>query len=158
VRELFGLEGSLAVDDDRVVGIGEDHARIYDLRTLEPLSALARAGGGGNRVGASEDGRTLLNVGYNNTLTLYDLTANTALGSPLAGTADATRVPGGFLTADGERLLEALPDGIRVWDLRTRDLALHACALAGRELTADEWATYLSGQEQVATCAALEQE
>ena len=157
VRGLFGLEGSLAVDDDHVVGIGEDHARIYDIRSLKPISALARAGGGGNRISVSEDGRTLLNVGYNNTLTLYDLTANTALGSPLDGAADATRVPGGFLTSDGERLLEALPDGIRVWDLRPREQALHACALAGRELTADEWATYLPGQEQVQTCAALEE-
>ncbi len=154
-RGLFGLEGSLAVDDDRVAGIAEDYARMYDIRTLEPVSALARAAGGGNRITVSMDGRTLLNVGYNNTLTLYDLTANTALASPVDGQADATRVPGGFLTADGESLLQALPDGIRVWDLRPNQQALHACALAGRELTPDEWSTYLPGDERVETCAEL---
>lgn len=154
-RGLFGLEGSLAVDDDRLVGIGEDYARIYDIRTLEPLSALARAAGGGNRISVSLDGRTLLNIGYNNTLTLYDLSTEAVLGRPIDGPADATRVPGGFLTADGESLLQALPDGIRVWDLRTQHQAEHACALAGRELTADEWATYLPGQEPIDTCAEL---
>jgi WD40 repeat protein len=154
-RGLFGLEGSLAVDADRVVGIGEDYARIYDMHTLEPISTLARAAGGGNRITASADGRTLLNVGYNNTLALYDLEASIALAGPLAGPADAIRVPGGFLTADGETLLQALPDGVRVWDLRTKDQAAHACALAGRELTADEWSTYFPGEERVATCAGL---
>ena len=57
-------------------------------------------------------------------LTLYDLTRDIVV----LGTADRTcgactldeRVRGGYLTADGETLLEALPDGIRVWDLRPR--------------------------------------
>ena len=156
-RGLFGLEASLAVDDERMVGIGEDYARIYDIRTLEPVSALPRAAGGGNRITVSLDGRTLLNVGYNNTLTLYDLTAEAVLGRPIDGPTDATRVPGGFLTADGKSLLQALPDGIRIWDLRTQRQAEHACALAGRELTADEWSTYFPGQDRVDTCAALGQ-
>ncbi|MGU3646755.1 BTAD domain-containing putative transcriptional regulator [Microbacterium sp. C23T] len=154
-RGLFGLEGSLAVDDDRMVGVAEDDARIYDLRTLEPVVALARAAGGGNRIAVSMDGRTLLNVGYNNTLTLYDLPGNIALAGPVDGAADATRVAGGFLTADGERLIEALRSGIRIWDLRTAQQAADACALAGRELTPDEWSTYFPGEEQVETCAAL---
>ncbi|MFB7891406.1 BTAD domain-containing putative transcriptional regulator [Microbacterium sp. NPDC056044] len=154
-RGLFGLEGSLALDDDRVIGVAEDYARAYDIRTLEPIAALARAAGGGNRIGVSGDGRTLLNVGYNNTLTLYDVAGNIALASPVDGTADATRIAGGFLTSDGERLIEALPNGIRVWDLRTRQQSGSACALAGRELTPDEWSTYFPGEAQVATCAAL---
>ena len=154
-RGLFGLEGSLIVDDDRVVGVAEDDARIYDLRTLEPVAALARAAGGGNRIAVSIDGRTLLIVGYNNTLTLYDLAGNIALAGPVDGAADATRIAGAFLTSDGERLIEALPNGIRVWDLRTRQQSRSACALAGRELTPDEWSTYFPGEEQVETCAAL---
>jgi hypothetical protein len=154
-RGLFGLEGSLAVDNGRLIGVAEDHARLYDLGTLEPLVALARAGGGGNRISVSADGRTLLNVGYNNTLTLYDLTAYIALAGPVDASADAIRISGGFLTADGERLIEALPSGIRIWDLRTEQQATHACALAGRELTADEWSTYFPGEERVQTCATL---
>ena len=154
-RGLYGLEGSLAVDDDRLVGVAEDEARIYDLRTLEPLAALARAAGGGNRIAVSADGRTLLNVGYNNTLTLYDLAGNVALAGPLDGAADATLIAGGFLTADGESLIEALPSGIRIWDLGARQQSTHACTLAGRELTTDEWTTYFPGEERVETCAAL---
>jgi WD40 repeat protein len=152
---LYGLEGIRVIDGDRFIGVTEDFARIYDIRTLKPLSALARAPGGGALNSLSSDGRTLLNVGYNNALTLYDLTAKIALAGPIDSAVDATRVPGGFLTSDGESLLEALPDGIRVWDLRPADQASHACALAGRELTSEEWSTYFPGEKQVDTCAEL---
>jgi hypothetical protein len=95
----------------------------------------------------------------------YDLTADIALGPPLYSPAATLRlidmftlderVPGGFLTADGETLLEQAPEGIVAWDLRPAQQASHACALAGRELTTAEWSTYFPGDEQVATCAEL---
>lgn len=153
-RGLFDLELSRALDGEQLVGI-TDYVRRYDLRTLDPVSALTRAVGGGSLMSLSSDGRTLLNVGYNNALTLYDLTADIALARPIDSGVDATRLPGGFLTADGETLLEALPDGIRVWDLRPGQQASHACALAGRELNEVEWSTYFPGEEQIDTCAAL---
>ena len=165
VRGLFGLDLSLAIDDDQVVGIANHSARRYDIRTLEPTSALARAVGAGFYTSASADGRTFLNVGANNAITLYDLTAGIPLASPLdspastlrllEGLQSALRAPGGYLTADGETLLEALLDGIAVWDLRPEQQAAKACALAGRELSAEEWSTYFPGEEQVATCAEL---
>jgi hypothetical protein len=64
-------------------------------------------------------------------------------------------VTGGSLSADGETLVEALPDGIRMWDLRVEEQAADACAVAGRELTQEEWSTYFPSEERVATCAAL---
>ena len=113
----------------------------------------------------SDDGRTLLTSAAGNAITLYDLTADIALASPvdspaaifrlLDGVRSSLLVPGGFLTADGDTLLEALRDGIRVWDLRPAEQASNACAVAGRELSAEEWATYFPGEPHVATCAAL---
>ena len=88
-------------------------------------------------------------------LTLYDLTADIALATPIDSDVPAPYLRGGYLTADGETLLEALPDGIRVWDLRPAEQASKACALAGRELTAEEWSTYFPGEEQIDTCAEL---
>ena len=165
-RGLYGIDHTRALEGGQFIGVAAENARRYDIRTLEPVSTLARALGGGMLTSASADGRTLLNVGFNNALTLYDLTADIALGPPLYSPAATLRlidmftlderVPGGFLTADGETLLEAMPDGIRVWDLRPAEQAMDACALAGREMTPEEWATYFPGEEQVHTCAALE--
>ena len=82
----------------------------------------------------SLDGRTLLNVGWNNRLTLYDLTRDIVLGEPIdTGGAD---VRGGYLTADGETLVTALTDGILLWDLVPEHQALAACEMVGRELSA----------------------
>lgn len=155
VRGLYGLEQSHALDSDQVIGIEAENARRYDIRTLEPVSSLARAVGGSQLISASTDGRTLLSVGFNNALTLYDLRADVALAAPLDSDAPGVRLRGGYLTADGETLLEALPDGVRIWDLRPVEQALDACALAGRELSAEEWSTYFPGEERVDTCAAL---
>ena len=165
-RGLYSVDHTRALEGGQFIGVAAENARRYDIRTLEPVSTLARALGGGMLTSASADGRTLLNVGFNNALTLYDLTADIALGPPLYSPAATLRlidmftlderVPGGFLTADGETLLEAMPDGIRVWDLRPAEQAVDACALAGREMTPEEWATYFPGEEQVHTCAAIE--
>lgn len=155
VRGLHDLDSSHALDDDQLIGVAPDYARRYDIHTLKPVSALARAIGGSQLTSVSTDGRTLLNVGFNNALTLYDLTADIALATPLDSDAPGARLRGGYLTADGDTLLEALPDGIRVWDLRVAEQAAQACALAGRELTKEEWSTYFPGEERVDTCAAL---
>ncbi|WP_344063637.1 BTAD domain-containing putative transcriptional regulator [Microbacterium pumilum] len=165
VGGLRGLEASQVLDNDLVIGVSESQARLYDITTLKPISSLARAIGGGQKISVSADGRTLLNVGWNNALTLYDLTTGVALGSPLRSEMTSLELSGGvrvgfrvggFLTADGETLLERVADGIRMWDLRPDEQALSACTLAGRELTEEEWATYFPGEERVATCAALE--
>jgi hypothetical protein len=155
VRGLYDLHTSRVLDGRHLVGIAEDYARRYDLRTLEPVSALAKSIGGGALTSLSSDGRTLLNVGFDNTLMLYDLAADVAIGSPIRSVVDATRVPGGVLAQHGQSLLEALPDGIRVWDLRPAEQASSACALAGRALTPEEWAIYFPAEEQVDTCAEL---
>ncbi|HEX5730987.1 hypothetical protein, partial [Microbacterium sp.] len=155
VRGLRDLHFSHAVDGDQLIGVARNYARRYDIHTLEPISALARAIGGSQLLSVSNDGRTLLNVGFNNALTLYDLTADIALATPVDGDVFGPYLVGGYLTADGETLLEALPDGIRLWELRPAVQALHACAMAGRELAEEEWATYFPGEERVETCAAL---
>lgn len=161
---LTDIESSQVVDDEYFVGVSESEVHLYDLATLDPVSALPRAIGGGQWTSVSLDGRTLLNVGWNNAITLYDLTAGIALASPLRSDmhsfafADGAIVGfriGGFLTADGEVLLERVSEGIRVWDLRPSAQARDACTLAGRELTEEQWETYFPGEAQVATCAEL---
>lgn len=158
VRGLRGPDRRHTAEGGQLIGMTADFALRYDVRTLEPVSALPLAAGGSKMLSVSADGRTLLNVGFSNVLTLYDLRTGIPIGTPLDSDAPGQRVLGGFLTADGETLLEALPDGIRVWDLRPAQQASHACALAGREFTEEEWSTYFPGEQQVATCAILRAE
>ena len=153
VRGLPGVDSTLVIGPNELIAVTEQTAQRVALDTLQPRSTLARATGGSWALDVSLDGRTLLNVGWNNRLTLYDLTRDIVLGEPID--AGGAGVRGGYLTADGETLVTALPDGILLWDLVPEHQALAACEMVGRELSAQEWTTYFPGENQVATCAAL---
>ena len=148
VRGLSGVDSTLVVGPNELIAIAGETAQRVALDTLEPRSSLARATGGSRALDVSLDGRTLLNVGSNNRLTLYDLTRDIVLGEPID--TGGAGVRGGYLTADGEMLITALPDGILLLGSRSRHQALAACEMVGRGLSAEEWSTYFRGEEQVA--------
>lgn len=152
-RGLPGVDETLVIGQDELIAVTAETVQRVALGTLEPTSSLARATGGSRAMDLSLDGRTLLNVGWNGRLTLYDLTRDIVLGEPIV--AEIVGLRGGYLTPDGETLITTLRDGILLWDLVPEHQALAACELAGRELSAQEWVTYFPGEEQVATCASL---
>ncbi|MFH8250271.1 BTAD domain-containing putative transcriptional regulator [Microbacterium sp. B2969] len=137
-----------------IIAAGGESVERVDPKTFEPSSTLAQADGGSQLLMASLDEKTLLNVGYDNRLRLYDLTADIPLGDTIDGDTPQGW-PGGFLTADGKTLLTNSPNGVLAWDLRPDAEARAACALAGREFSAAEWSTYFPGEPQVATCDEL---
>lgn len=153
VRGLPGVDETLVIAPDELIAVTDETVQRVALDTLEPRASLARATGGSQAMDISRDGRTLLNVGWNNRLTLYDLSRGILLAEPIP--TENPEVRGGYLTADGTTLVTALLDGILLWDLVPQHQAVAACRLAGRELSAHEWATYFPGEEQVATCASL---
>jgi WD40 repeat protein len=56
-------------------------------------------------------------------------------------------------TPDGSKLLTVFADGTGfVWPTALRDLESHACAVAGRNFTREEWARYVSGYAYRETC------
>jgi DNA-binding SARP family transcriptional activator len=153
VRGLLGVDETLVIGQDELIAVTDETVQRVALDTLEPRSSLPRATGGSQAMDVSADGRTLLNVGWNNRLTLYDLTRDIVLGEPIA--AETIGIRGGYLSPDGETLIMGLRDGILLWDLVPEHQARAACDLAGRELSEQEWATYFPGEPQVATCAVL---
>jgi DNA-binding SARP family transcriptional activator len=153
VRGLVGVDETLIIGQNELVAVTDETVQRVALDTLEPRSSLPRATGGSQAMDVSLDGRTLLIVGHNNRLTLYDLTRDIVLGGPIV--SGLVGVRGGYLTSDGETLVVASRDGIQLWDLIPEHQALAACDLAGRELSAQEWATYFPGEPQAATCAEL---
>ena len=97
VRGLPGVDSTLVIGPNELIAVTEQTAQRVALDTLEPRSTLARATGGSWALDVSLDGRTLLNVGWNNRLTLYDLTRDIVLGEPIdtsgAGVAAVTSPP-----------------------------------------------------------------
>ncbi len=137
-----------------MIAVANERVERVDTETLTPTSTLALAASGSWWLMASVDGRTLLNIGYDSRIRLYDLTRDIPLGDVIQSEVPSTWISGA-LTPDGTTLLTNGPRSILAWDLRPAAQAAAACALAGREFTSEEWTTYFPGEEQVATCAEL---
>ena len=119
----------------------------YDADTFERIGALSGAPGGVDTVNVSADGRILSTYSLDNTVTLYDLVGGVQLGDSIHVWGEWNYPQGlvysGVLRADSEELAVNVPAGIAVWDLRPSSHADAACAMAGRDLTRDEWLSYL---------------
>jgi DNA-binding SARP family transcriptional activator len=129
----------------------------YDADTFEQIGALPGASGGLDTLNVSADGRTLSAYSLDNTVTLYDLVGGVQLGDPIPVLGEWNYEMGGVysgvIRADGAELAVNVPAGIAVWDLRPSSHAAAACAMAGRDLTRDEWLSYLGGlAEYRSTC------
>ncbi|MEU1970260.1 BTAD domain-containing putative transcriptional regulator [Microbacterium sp. NPDC019599] len=148
-----GTEGNAIVGSDRIVTVSDTALTLRDLETLEEIESFPKPFSSGNTIEVSDDGRTMLVVGWDNRAALYGL----AQGVKLGDTMDAPSpelAEGAHLSRDGSRLVVSSPEGLLVWDL---DPALHAeaaCAIAGRQFTAVEWRTYFGDEAQRPTCEA----
>ncbi len=97
------------------------------------------------------DGATLATGSDTGIVRLWDARTGAALGAPLPGVPSRAAVP--YFTRDGTRLVASYDDGRAfVWDVRPASLIRHACMVAGRRLTRDEWAEHLPGREYAPAC------
>jgi WD40 repeat protein len=114
---------------------------VFDTKTFKAVTALAGSRGGAYRLFSSADGRLLL-MEADRTVSLYDLDSGRRLGDILEidkqDIGDATIRPDGLAMAVGGGAR-----GIAIWDLDPAHWATAACRLAGRNLTTEEWKTYL---------------
>jgi len=91
--------------------------------------------------------------GTDGTVRLFDVATEEQIGSSLRGASDTdTRA---MFTPDGDRLVAVSEDGTGVvWDVTAERWRRHACAVAGRELTAEEWERFLPDRPYSPTCSA----
>lgn len=168
IENADGLITSFAFspDGDRLlVGFESGAVQPYDAATHQPagdrfesdldlLYGLAYAGDGRMAAGSS--------LGFS-TATLWDATT----GAPIGGELIGGRVPYTYQTFVLDHLVWARPafspdsrhlvtpgfEGATVlWDLDPGAWLEAACELAGRDLTADEWARYLPDREPRPVC------
>jgi WD40 repeat protein/DNA-binding SARP family transcriptional activator len=118
---------------------------LWDPRSRSVTGApLLGSSGVFRRVGFSPDGRSLAATSDNGTVSIWDLDSRRQIGRPLPGHTDAAL--GVTFAEGGNTLVTSSWDGSLIfWDLRPSSWAAKACALAGRNLTADEWNQFVGG-------------
>lgn len=128
--------------DDTVVGADGTRLLTYSVDGLALTGSLPSTSAGTIALQASSDGRTLLATGTDGSATLFDVAGGVRLGDmiPSAG----GDVFAASLRSDGRELAVVIDDGIQLWDLDPESQAAAACRIAGRDLTQQEWDTYLA--------------
>jgi WD40 repeat protein/DNA-binding SARP family transcriptional activator len=98
------------------------------------------------------DGRTLVTASADGTVVLWDVATQKPIGSPLALERDT--FTSAVLSRDGSRLYAISTQGEGLsFDMSLEAWKRHACLVAGRELTADEWAEALPDRPYQAVCS-----
>ena len=159
VVKKFGGGGELArtvafSPDGRLlfVGLFNGTGQFHSTDDWRPVGAVMK--GHRQRILSARftpDGRVLATSSADGTVQLWDVKGRRSIGAPLKVEPEAYIAT--VLSRDG-RYAYALPtgrDGVRL-ALSARDWQRQACAMAGREITRQEWAEALPGREYRALC------
>ena len=132
---FFGV--AVAPNGSLAVASTDGQLAIYD-PTLAEIGRLPGARGFVQRMSFSADSTLLLGSGNDLTYSLYDVPNRVRLGDPVE--VDDRR---GDLRSDGLEAASPGPGGVVLTDLDPAHWVDAACAIAGRNLTKDEWSTYI---------------
>jgi WD40 repeat protein len=101
----------------------------------------------------SPDGSLLATAGTDGTARLWDAGSGKQIGAPLTGPLRDTGFGHAAFSPDGRTLASAFQDGtVLLWDVAPASWLKRACAVAGRNLTPQEWDEFLPGRPFQAVC------
>jgi WD40 repeat protein len=133
----------------------EGDVTVRDPATARPTTReIASTGGRTNNIEISDDNTRMLVVTWGGAAHLYDVGSTRQIGRTLPVDLDVNvRQIGATLRPDGREVAVATEHGVQLWDLDPETWRNAACRLAGRNLTRDEWASYIpEGEPYRATC------
>jgi WD40 repeat protein len=146
-EKVAGPEGGLAFTAITPEGLliastATGDLSFRDAATLEPRGPSLPAGSGltNARLGLSADGSLLVASPSPSTpgqTRLFDVAGRTPLGGGIETVGSAA------LSPDGRELAVATTDGVALWDLNSAHWVEAACRIASRNMTRDEWSTYI---------------
>jgi WD40 repeat protein len=144
----FSPDGSLLF-----VGQYDGTGRLFSTQTWKPVGRPLEAHTG--RITFPEftpDGRTLVTAAADGTVVLWDVATQKPIGSPLRFARNT--FVSAALSPDGSRLYAVSTTGEGIsFDMSPEAWKRHACLVAGREPTADEWRGALPGRPYEAVCS-----
>lgn len=152
---------TLAFNSDRtILAVGSNSGTItlWDLASGRVLSLLSSPEQNGTltTVVISPDEKTLASTGLKSgDLTLWDVASRRALNVPVNFGMNTTELEAFGFSADGKRLLVKGDDGFSVIEVDPKSWMQRACRIANRNLTCDEWHTYVGAQPYEKTCPGL---
>jgi serine/threonine protein kinase/DNA-binding SARP family transcriptional activator/WD40 repeat protein len=143
--ERLNNDFNIFVTDKYLVTSGDGGTMVRDLSNLALVATLSGAGSNPFHYAASADGRMLQVLAVNTTddgsVALYDLDTFAMIGQPIHVAAFP---PSGDIRPDGLEMAIGSDTGTSIWDLDPDHWVTAACAMAGRNLTQQEWGTHLS--------------
>jgi WD40 repeat protein len=152
----------IAGHDDRVTGIAispdgqivasssqDATVRLWSRTTGAAIGAPLWAGGELRALAFSPDGRTLAAAQDDDTIRLWDVATRRPLGQPLAGAAEDLAFGRSLVAASAAAHVHH--SGV-LWAHRPDQLAGRICAIAGRELTEEEWRASMPDKDWRPTC------
>jgi WD40 repeat protein len=133
-------------------GGGNGVVKFWNAQTGEPEGRSFNGNPGWVRsVAFDPTGRLLLTAGTDGLTRLWDVKARSEYGAPLPG-HEGIENQAAF-SPDGSHVIAVYADGTAIdWDIRPSSWLEQACSVAGRTLTKDEWAQYLSGRSYSPAC------
>ena len=135
--ESVDVSGGVVVAGDR---IGRVH--VLDALTLEPVGPTLSSGSGPVQEIEISAGGDVAMARSGDAVRLFDLASGVQLGRAIT-VPRADTEEGSALRPDGKRLAVTADAGLAIWNLDPNDWARGACRLAGRDLTHDEWDSYI---------------
>jgi WD40 repeat protein len=135
-------EFAFSPDSRVIVAQGGEDMRLYDVQSGKPTGAVLAGQRTARDLAFAPDGLTLASVGDDGKIVLWDVPTASLLGPPIE--TDQGQLRQVVFTPDGKRLLTTGTDtGARMWDLDPDSWMRKACALAHRDLTAQEWQRFV---------------
>jgi WD40 repeat protein len=138
---------------DRMMALTADGSIVFvDPMTARPVGSRIQIGSA-ELIGAtvSRDGSQLAAVDSDGALHLWNLETRRALGPPLRTDSPAVADP--VFLRDGRQIVTGSFDGFLSWDLDPDTWKASACALVARDLSRQEWTSYLPDEPYRGTCS-----